>query len=152
MKIRTIQRGLILFWAVYFFMVWTTNVFDALKARGLFGPNLAYGSKNYEAIVKVTSGVGPAWLPPLLFAGVLAWEGLAAVLFCWSWWVFRGVHQPGVRIMNTAFAVGLALWAAFNLADEIFIAYELEGTHRSLFAFQLLCLLALYLLPDDAGG
>jgi len=64
------------------------------------------------------------------------------VLF-WRAWAGRA------EAIHTAFTVGLALWAAFVLADEIFVAYPLEAVHLRLFAVQLISLLAIRLLSDD---
>jgi hypothetical protein len=48
---------------------------------------------------------------------------------------------------TAAFATGIALWAAFMLADEITLEYEFERTHELLFIAQLASLLAFHLLP-----
>jgi hypothetical protein len=47
-----------------------------------------------------------------------------------------------------ASAAGLSLWAAFVLADEVFIAYAVEAAHWRLFIAQLVTLLAVELLPE----
>jgi hypothetical protein len=41
----------------------------------------------------------------------------------------------------------LGLWAAFLVADEVFIAYAVEATHLRLLTAQLATLLAVELLP-----
>jgi predicted ABC-type ATPase len=77
---------------------------------------------------------------------------IGGVLFWRSFRQFNGVNGSGLTTVYTAFGVSLALWAAFVIADEIFIAYEtanLEGTHMGIFASQLITLLVLRLLPDD---
>jgi hypothetical protein len=50
----------------------------------------------------------------------------------------------------TAFAFSIALWAAFCVTLEAFIAFEEigEGTFQTLLSANLLSLLALCLLPD----
>jgi hypothetical protein len=40
------------------------------------------------------------------------------------------------------------LWGAFLVADEVLIAYPVEGTHLRLFLVQLVTLLAIELLPE----
>jgi hypothetical protein len=40
------------------------------------------------------------------------------------------------------------LWSAFLVADEVLIAYPLEGTHLRLFVAHLVTLLAVELLPE----
>jgi hypothetical protein len=138
-----LRSGILLFWAAWYTVVTLTNVFDALKAFGLVPAGWTLASGNYGLMLKVTAIHGtPTAVVALLFLGVILWEAGAAVLF-WRAWASRG------EAMVRAFLVGLALWAAFTLADEIFIAYPLEATHLRLFAVQLLSLLAIRLLPDD---
>jgi hypothetical protein len=48
-----------------------------------------------------------------------------------------------------ACGVNLALWAAFQVLDEVFLAYQPEGVHRVIFVNQILTLLMLYLLPTQ---
>ncbi len=74
----------------------------------------------------------------ILFAGVVVWEGLGAVLL----W----------RPTDAAFVVTLALWGAFVLAEEIFLAYVVEATHLRLFIAQLVTLLVIHLLPDGSAS
>jgi hypothetical protein len=91
----------------------------------------------------------PAWLNGLLFAGVIAWEAAAALLFwlaCWRFGARGRGSRPG---LHAAFTVSLLLWGAFLVADEVCIAYAVAGTHLRLFTAQLVTLLAIELLPED---
>ena len=49
--------------------------------------------------------------------------------------------------VNAAFSVGIALWAAFMIADEIFMQYNNERSHVLLLVGQLVTLVSLYQLP-----
>jgi hypothetical protein len=84
-----------------------------------------------------------------LFLGVIAWEGLAAVLFWLAWFSFRGRGQAGGAPLYAAFLTGLGLWAAFVIADEVCIAYAVEATHWRLFIAQLATLLTVELVPEE---
>ena len=142
-RARLIRSGILLFWAAWFTVVASTNLLDALKALGVLPAGWTLVSGNWALMLKVTAIHGtPTALVALLFLGVILWEMLAATLF-WRAWAARG------DTIATAFIVGLALWAAFTLADEAFVAYPLEAAHLRLFAVQLLSLLAIRLLPDD---
>ena len=123
-----LKRGLLLFWALWLAVVVTTNVLDALQALG-------------ELLVD------PSRDQAFLFAGVIAWEGLAASLFGWAFTSYR--NRPLIQETATIWACGvnLALWAAFQVLDEVFLAYQPEGVHRGIFGNQILTLLMLYLLP-----
>ncbi len=48
-----------------------------------------------------------------------------------------------------ACGVNLALWAAFQVLDEVLIAYVPEGVHRVIFISQIATLLLLERLPDE---
>jgi hypothetical protein len=86
---------------------------------------------------------------PGVSSRVVAWEGGAALLFWQAWLRFRG-QQESRQLRYAAFAVGLGLWSAFAIADELFIAYVVEGTHLRLLTAQLATLLAVELLPHGA--
>jgi hypothetical protein len=141
---RTLKSGILLFWALYFSLVALTNVLDGVKTLGLLPRGWTLASDNYALMAKVTGVHGTSTaVVAVLFLGVIAWEVGAAILF-WRGWATR------VRgTVYAAFTLGLALWAAMTLADEIFVAYSLGATHLRLFGLQLLSLLALRLLPDE---
>jgi hypothetical protein len=144
-----LKRTLLLFWAAWLTIVFTTNLLDGAKAVRLLGEDWTFASGNYRFLVETTARYGtPAWLNGLLFSGVIVWEGAAAVLFWLAWWRFAG-RGRGTRAVYAAFTTSLTLWAAFLLADEVFLAYAVEGTHLRLFATHLATLLAIELLPED---
>jgi hypothetical protein len=139
-----LKRTLLAFWAAWWSVVFATNALDGMKALGLLPESWAFASGNYSFLAQTTARYGtPGWLSALLFAGVICWEGLAAVLF----WLATGTFRSGGR-RYAAFTVGLALWLAFAVADEVFISYAVEGTHLRLFTAQLATLLAIELLPE----
>jgi hypothetical protein len=143
-----LKQALLLFWSAWFTVVFASNLADAAKAAGLLPDTWAFASGNYRFLTETTARYGtPDWVNGLLFAGVIAWEGAAAVLFWLAWLWFRG-RGAGSRWLYAAFTAGLLLWAAFLVADEVCIAYPVEGTHLRLFTAQLATLLAIELLPD----
>jgi hypothetical protein len=73
---------------------------------------------------------------------------VAAVLFWLAWGRFTG-RGRGRWTVYAAFTASLALWGAFLLADEVFIAYAVAGTHLRLFVAQLVTLLVIELLPGE---
>ena len=142
-----LKLGLLFFWAAWFTIVTATNVTSALKAMGVLGPSWRFASKNYPMVVKAVSLYdAPAWLPKLLFMGVLAWQGLAAALF---WYALAASGAAGVIAaapVNAAFAAGILLWGAFMIADEITIKYAMEQPHELLFIAQVGSLLVMHLV------
>jgi hypothetical protein len=144
-----LKRSLLLFWAVWLTIVFLTNIADAAKAAGLLDESWAFASGNYRFVTETTARYGtPCWANAVMFAGVIVWEGLAAVLFWRAGWMFRRASGRSARY--AAFTASLLLWAAFMVSDEIFIAYAVEGVHLRLFIAQLGTLLAVELLPEGA--
>lgn len=141
-----LKLALLAFWSAWFAIVTLTNLFGALKAVGLLAPSWKFASKNYEQVQKAVSLYAvPAWVPRALFAIVVAWQLLAAGLFAIAVLASaNGVLDMGW--VNAAFAVGILLWAAFMLADEITIKYSFEQPHELLFTAQLACLVVMHLV------
>ncbi|HWV84237.1 MAG TPA: hypothetical protein VNZ62_02225 [Capillimicrobium sp.] len=129
-------------WATYLSLVCLTNTADALRALDVLGDGFAFASGNWE-LVRETTGVydTPTAIDAILFGGVIGWEASAAVLF---WLALAG----RVPVMLAA-TVALGLWAAFIVADEVFLAYPIEGTHWRLLIALVVSVLALRLLPDE---
>jgi hypothetical protein len=145
-----LKRTLLLFWSVWWTVVLTTNVLDAGKAVGLLGEGWAFASGNFPFLGQTTARYGtPGWLNGLLFAGVIAWEATATVLFWLAWRRFRGKDPESRAVLHLAFTAGLSLWLALLIADEVFIAYAVAASHFRLFTAQLLTLLVIELLPED---
>ena len=146
---RSLKRVLLGFWAVWLTIVFVTNLFDVGKAIGMLGDDWTFASGNYRFLTETTARHGtPSWLNGVLFAGVICWEALAAGLFVLVSFSFQG-RESGLRLRYCAFTVTLALWSAFIVADEIFIAYAVAGTHLRLFTVQLVTLLVIELLPEN---
>lgn len=144
-----LKRGLLFFWALWLSIVCATNVLDGLKALAVLPPTWSLASGNYAFMVKVTAiHQTPSWLVDMLFAGVVLWEALGALLFWRAFFKFRGLAS-GFAPVVLAFSVTLALWAGFIIADEVFISYQVEDAHRSIFLFELVTLLVVRLLPDE---
>jgi hypothetical protein len=144
-----LKRVLLLFWAVWFTVVFLSNLADAGKGLGLLGESWAFASGNLKFIQETTSRYGtPDVVNAGLFAGVILWEGVAAVLFWRAGCTFRG-QASSRKVVYLPITAALLLWGSFLIADEVFIAYALEGTHLRLFIAHLVTLLALELLPED---
>ena len=147
-----LNRALLAIWSLWWTVVFTTNLADAAKALGLLGERWAFASGNLHLVIETTARYNPpSWLSGLLFLGVLAWQGTTACLF-WRacWWVGR--EGMGERATRLAFTVGFTLWGAFLIADEICLAYSLEGTHMRVLIAQMVTLLVLERLAEGTGS
>ncbi len=138
-----IKRMIVLTWLLYMFLVLATNMLDGLHGVGLLPSGWRWFSGNYDLIVQAARQLPlTAPLGGAMYLGVLAWE--AALI----WWLWRAWARMDRDAVYTAFGWGLALWAAFLVADELFLLYRLEAVHVRLFTAQLASLLAVELLPD----
>ena len=143
------KRAILVFWALWWLLAFLTDFIGGLKELGMVAAAWIPHT-NYPFLVDALAPYGvPAWLPPLLFAGIISWSFLSTVLFV----IAAGTPvQPKPRWrrrLNTAFIVSLSLWLAFFLADQIVMKFALEQNHMVQGGFQLLTYLAIYLLPDD---
>ena len=145
-----IRNGIVAFWAIWFAVVFAGNVCDGLKAATILPQQWPFASGNYAFMCGVTQPFHvPEALPVIMFAGVVAWEGIATVFFFRAAYLSWCKSNSARHATQSAFAIGLALRAAFAIADEVFIAYAVEATHMRLFTAQLVSLLYLALVSDD---
>jgi hypothetical protein len=143
-----LKRLLLLFWSAWLSVVFLTNLADAGKGLGLLDESWAFASGNWKLIQETTARYEtPSALNVIFFAGVILWEGAAAVLFWMAAWSYRG-RSSARRAVYLAFTTLLLLWLAFLVADEVFIAYPLESTHLRLCVAHLVTLLTVELLPE----
>lgn len=145
---RVLTRGVLFFWAAWFSVVVLTNVLDALVALGALSPSLRFVSGNWPWINRVMDPLGvPRRLQGFLFLGAISWEALAAWLYWRALARYDGRPLRQEREAFWACVVSLALWGAFQMLDEVFLAYETESVHRSIFVSQIATILLLHLLP-----
>ncbi len=151
-SLHTLKRGLLFFWALWLSIVFLTNLMDLLRYSGILNQSWTFTSGNLDFMVQTTAiMLVPRPVVLLLFLGVLVWEAASALLLWRAFAAFRGIFAGGLNTVYTAFAVSLALWAAFMIADELFLAYDVEATHMRIFIAQLVTLLALRLLPEEGA-
>src|SRR5579862_3146109 len=121
-SVMTLKQGLLLFWALWFALVVLGNIGDLLKRLHVLGDHWKFASGNYALMQKTTAIYHvPDGIILLLFIAVILWEAITTVLMASA---ALTIVSSGLRGVYTAFAFSLALWVAFMLADEFFIAYE----------------------------
>lgn len=144
-----IKLGCLLFWACWFMLVCLTNIFDFIHAHHSLPDDWLFRSGNYMLLAKVLQvyHTPPAILFTLFSLDIFV-QGASAILFTISSATFL-IKKQITPIVNAAFGISMALWAAFILIEEIYIAYSYESVHIRLFAFEMLTLLTLHLLPHS---
>ncbi len=142
---------LLFLWAAWFSVVFASNACDALKALNWLPESWAFASGNYDFLVQSTARyTPPSWVNGLLFAGVIAWEAAAALLFWRA--ALRPESPPGAAAARLAFALGFGLWGAFLFADEICMTFDVERAHMGILTAQLATFLVVELLPSRAAS
>lgn len=149
-------RVLLFFWSSYLSIVLATNLTDGMRAAGLGADGWPFVSGNFDLIARTIEIYGlPVWMAALLFAAVLVIQLGAAVLFWRAFLDPTSVTAPGNPKAMEAFSVSIALFAAFVLADEVFIVYErfpgLETTHLLVFCALLVSIISIYVLRSSWG-
>lgn len=141
-----LSRLVLGFWSAWFAIVTVTNVTDGLKGAGILSGEWKFASGNFELLVKTIAIYGlPRAAATMMFIGVIAWEALAAVLYCRAARDANGTPTSQASAQLAAI-VGVALFAAFVLADELFIAFPtgMEATHLRIMAAQLISWLVVH--------
>lgn len=145
-----LKRGLVVFWAVWWLIAFLTDFIGGLKEIGaIAAPWLPHSS--YPGLVASLAPYAvPSWLPPFLFIGIIGWSLASSLTLGLAAATPLQPRQRWLRRVNFAFLVSLGLWIAFFLADQIVMKFGLEENHMVQGGFQLLCFLAIHLLPDEA--
>jgi hypothetical protein len=146
-----INRTILFFWATWLSVVTTTNVLDGSRALGWLPESVRFASGNWSWINQVMDPLGVARsAQAALFLGAIIWEAIGAALFWRAVAMYRGRPLAQESAALLACGVNLGLWAAFQVLDEVFLAYQPEAVHRDIFVSQLATLLILHF--STAGG
>jgi hypothetical protein len=151
--VKTIGKILLLFWASWLTVVTVTNVLDALLATGIFPASFKFASGNWGWINQVMDPRDiPRSVQGMLFAGAIVWEALAAALFWRAAVLYRGRKLAAETQTLLGCGVNLMLWAAFQVLDEVVMAYQPEAVHRIIFLNQLVTLVVLEMIGRTHEG
>ena len=139
---------ILFFWAVWLSVVVTTNVLNGLQALAVIPPEFKFVSGNWQAINQAMDPLGvPRGLQGMMFASAIGGEAIAAALFWWAFATYRGRPLSQEKPALLACGANLALWAAFQILDEVFLTFQPEAVHRTIFLIQLVTILVLQWQP-----
>lgn len=135
-----IQHGIILFWALWFSLVFTSDFTNFLQKIRFLPETFTFSSKNYDLVGKSLStyGIQHPRLTLWLFSIVTVWAFLTAISF---WIAFFASKSIGIYISYFSFLLSLSMSACFMLWHEIFLQYDLEHSLMIRFGFQLITLM-----------
>jgi hypothetical protein len=143
------KLGLLAFWTLWFGVTSVTNLCCALKALKILPRSWKFASDNYRAVAGAVAVYHSTQrLAPALFFGVILWQLAALFLFARASALSWNGGVIAYAVSHEAFVAGCGLWAAFMLADEIFLQYERQAAHATLFVAVLASYVALFILPD----
>ncbi|MGD9961342.1 hypothetical protein [Nocardioides sp.] len=146
-----LKRLVLIFGATYLGLVCLTNIVNLVNvvagthSRFLNSQNASY----IASVVKVYAV--PGWFDNLAVLGAALVEGLGAWLFIRALRRFRG-DGSGLTEAYQALAWNIAVWFAFIVGTEFFVAYPSESPFRELLGLGFLMALLITLVPDAPSG
>lgn len=146
-----LKQLLLVLGAAYLGVVAVTNLVN-LGAEALTADVTALNSRNTDYVASVVGVYSvPGWLDELVVVGAATLETVGALLFLRAALRFRGAGTGRVEAFQ-ALLFATALWGAFILGTELFVAYDSQGTFRELLAVTLLMAVVVAVVPDDVAA
>ncbi len=143
-----LKRALILFWGIWWFIAFLTDVIGGLYHLQIITTSW-FPNTNYLFLVEsLQKYYAPAWLPAILYAGIILLSGISTALFISAVINFR--KPSWLSHASTAFIFSICYWLIFFLADQLLMNFSLEENHMVQGGFELLCYLAICLLPHQS--
>jgi hypothetical protein len=116
-------------WATYISLVTASNLTELMHSFGWV--SWTFRSGNLDFIGTATKiYVSSRAVNQVLLAGVIAWEGLSAVLFWRATVRYASAQRDGLPAARAALVLLGSLWFAFAIATELFVAYD-RGINES---------------------
>jgi len=133
-----IRRGIILFWAVWYSLVFSSDAINLLQHLHVIPTSWTFSSNNYDLVAGhiATYGIHSTTVALLLFGIIVVWVLTNAMLFWRA--VFTFNEENAHKAVYLAFIASMGLYATFILSDEIFIKYQIEHWHDVQFGFLLI--------------
>lgn len=123
---------IIAFWGCWFSLAFLSNASDLVYALGLIKQPFVFHSGNYQ-MVKRTIAIyqWPDYIALILFIADVIIQGLIAILFVAVIINFiRGYLKKSMLLWPLL--LNIALWGAFMIMEEFFLAYSTEPVHLRL--------------------
>ncbi|GGI91705.1 hypothetical protein [Legionella impletisoli] len=133
-----LKKIIIIFWAFWWLIAALTDIAGFLShidwLTEAWAPDL-----NYPFLVNSLKMYSvPNWLPPILYAGIIAWSSLIAFLFLQTSMSLFKSKEIWHKKADRAFLLSMTFWFVFFLADQLIMNYDLEQNHMVQGGFQLL--------------
>lgn len=149
---QAIKTGLLLFWGTFFLLTFLTNLFDLFGTEQYLQSGWHFRSGNYALVLSTINIYRlPFAVGMFLFVCDIILQGWLCVLFFVTAYKFWSNKKPWFWV-NFSFGIATLLWGLFIIMDELFIAYNLEGTHMTFITFTLIAFMAMHNLPDKRSS
>jgi hypothetical protein len=140
-------------WAMYISLVTASNLTELMHSFGWV--DWTFRSGNLDFIGTATKiYFSSKAVNQVLLAGVLAWEGLSALLLWRATFRYAGAQRDGLPAARAALVLLGSLWFAFAITTELFVAYDRginESSYWTLATAILATLVVLHVVgPVDA--
>lgn len=134
-------------WALWWSIALATDFTEALQDFGWL--QLRWHAENYPFLVTTLSKYGlPEWVSLVCYVGIILWMIGLTILFWRAAITPYAQRATWLSRVNLAFTVGLGLWFAFYLADQLVLDFSLEQNHMVQGNAMFISFIALYVLPD----
>lgn len=146
------KKIMVIFWLLWWAIAFWTDVIGLMAHYNLLHQTWA-PDLNYPFLAQsLTMYHVPSYFPLIAYIGIMLWSGLATLAFIRAGVAIFQKSDQWKNYANTAFIISLCLWLAFFIADQLIMKFDLEANHMAQACFELLCYLAMYVIPDDKVG
>lgn len=129
----TFVRMLCLVWGGWFLVVTLTSIADALARIGALS-GFPMVSGDFALIERTTAVYGvPGAVDAVVYVAVIVVEALAAGAFLQAFLATGGDRVVDERVLTAPFLLAAALFGAFLVLDEFFVAPENGAIHWPVF-------------------
>jgi hypothetical protein len=141
------KKAIIIFWAIWWVIASWTDIIGGLAHLGILHASWAPDT-NYPFLVESLKMYHlKPWIPTIAFIGIITWSTASTLAFIFASFSLVRDEQVWLPRAEFAFILSLTYWMTFFLADQIVMKYDLEQNHMIQGGFELLTLLALYIIP-----
>ncbi len=145
-----LKQVIVIFWCLWWLVALWTDIIGALAHIGLVKGSWAPDA-NFPFLVKSLQMYHvPISVCVILYVGIVFMSLLSCIF-----WINAALITPTRNYTkwfdraNLAFIVSISYWLIFFIMDQLIMNFDLEQNHMVQGGFELLCYLAIHLLPNE---
>ncbi len=148
MTLEHFKKSMIIFWFVWWAITFWTDIAGGLAHMGYLNASFTPDTNYPFLVASLAMYHPPAWLPVVFYIAIILGSFICTALFARGVLALRQNQFIWIKHAKTAFIFSLWFWLAFFIADQLVMKFDLEENHMVQGGFELLCFLALYILPE----